>query len=81
MAYYPCESKHKKYKLRIDWDGITWRGHDWEHIRTYTVYIIDTSTNTITFSEGSHKTEFWYASNNACRNLAEIMSISLTEIK
>ena len=81
MAYYPCESKHKKYKLRIDWGGSYWGGSSEVFINKYAIYNIDTSSNAINFSEGSLKTGLWYAPNNICANQAEITGVSLTEIK
>ena len=81
MAYYPCESKHKKYKLRIDYAGGTWTGVMDQYFNSYAVYIIDTSTNTITFSQGSLKTNVWYANSTGHGNSASIKGVSLTEIK
>lgn len=80
MAYYPCESKHKKYKLRIDWNGSYWGGSSEVYINKYTVYIIDTATNVITFSEGDLRTGIWYAPDNIAGNQASITGVSLTEI-
>ena len=81
MAYYPCESKHKKYKLRIDYAGCTWTGVMDQYFNTYAVYIIDTATNTITFSEGSLRTNFWYVNDIGHGNSARIKGVSITEIK
>ena len=81
MAYYPCESKHKKYKLRIDYAGCTWTGVMDQYFNSYAVYIIDTATNTITFSEGSLRTNFWYVNDIGHGNSAWITGVSLTEIK
>lgn len=81
MAYYPCESKHKKYKLRIDYAGCYWTGVMDRYVNAYIVYIIDTATNTITFSEGSTRTDVWYVSSTGHGNSAHITGVSLTEIK